>query len=229
MILNDHSDHAVCLLQIHLGGDRNFCYLLGERATGEAAAVDPGFAPEQLAQIASEQGLNLKFILLTHGHSDHTGGAGRLAALTGATIHAGAEEQVAGAVPVADEDRFDLGQRQILAWHTPGHAPGHMVYHWEGSLLTGDLLFCGKVGGTGMFFAGSSAEAEWASLHRVLTLPDKTLVFPGHDYYGGPGSRPHSTIGHERQHNPFLLCPDFEAFCALKENWLAYKEEHGIR
>jgi hydroxyacylglutathione hydrolase len=103
------------------------------------------------------------------------------------------------------------------------------VYLFEGWLMTGYLLFCGKIGGTGMFFPGSSPEAQWDSLHRIMTLPDETLVFPGHDYYGGPGDRPHSTIGYEREHNPFLMCKDFAEFCHLKENWTAYKQEHGLR
>jgi glyoxylase-like metal-dependent hydrolase (beta-lactamase superfamily II) len=130
---------------------------------------------------------------------------------------------------VRDGDRFPLGDQVVQALHTPGHSPGHTCYLFAGRLLTGDLLFCGKVGGTGPFFPGSSAGAEWKSLHRLLTLPEETLVFPGHDYFGGEGEMPHSTIGYEKVHNPFLLCADFEAFCELKENWLAYKEKHGIR
>ncbi|MFH1845843.1 MAG: hydroxyacylglutathione hydrolase family protein [bacterium] len=228
MILNDHSDASVCFLQIHLGGDRNFCYLLGDLASGTAAALDPGFEPQQLAAIAEQRGLRIAHILITHGHGDHVGGAAWLAGHTGATIHAGAAEQVASALPVDDNQIFSLGEQQVVALHTPGHSPGHTAYLFAGKLVTGDLLFCGKVGGTGPFFAGSSAEAEWKSLHRVLELPDDTLIFPGHDYYGGAGDMPHSTIGFERQNNPFLLCPDFDVFCDLKENWLAYKEEHGI-
>ena len=85
------------------------------------------------------------------------------------------------------------------------------------------------MGGTGDYFPGSSAEAQWDSLGRVLELPDETRVFPGHDYYGGRGLRPHSTIGIERTENPFLLCADFEAFMTLKETWAAYKAAHGIR
>lgn len=62
-----------------------------------------------------------------------------------------------------------------------------------------------------------------------MQLPDSVMIFPGHDYYGGEGEMPHSTIGHERRHNPFLLCRNFEEFANLKENWDTYKEEHGIR
>lgn len=229
MIVHDHSAGGLLALQIHLGGDRNFCYLFADRATGEGAAVDPGFAPERLAALAVEQGVRLTHLLITHGHGDHVGGAAALAAATGAVIHAGPQERVAGAQPVAEGEVFALGAQRLLAFHTPGHTAGHFCYLGHGLLCTGDLLFCGKVGGTGRAFPGSSAAAEWTSLRRLLTLPDETVVLPGHDYWGGEGRRPFSTIGFERAHNPFLLCADFAAFTDLKENWVRYKREHGVR
>jgi glyoxylase-like metal-dependent hydrolase (beta-lactamase superfamily II) len=228
-VINDHTGAGCRFLQIHLGGDRNFSYLLGDEKTRHGIAIDPGFAPADLARIARERELDLRQILITHGHPDHAGGASELARLTGATIHAGVLARVPGALALEEGEVFHLGEKRILSFYTPGHAPGHFCFLFEGRLVTGDLLFCGKVGGTGPHFPGSSAQAEWDSLRRIMTLPDETLVFPGHDYYGGDGSRPHSTIGHERAHNPFLLCDDFEAFCTLKENWAEYKREHGIR
>ncbi len=213
MILNDWSRGDAVVLQLHLGGDRNFCYLFGDRASGEAAAVDPGFDPDGLAAAARDAGLTIAHVLVTHGHSDHVGGLERLLELTGAAVAEGS---------------IRLGDREVTALPTPGHAPDHVCWLFEGVLATGDLLFCGKVGGTGPFFPGSSAEAEWESLHRILELPDETVVLPGHDYWGGEGEKPRSTIGEERRTNPFLLCADFEAFVDLKENWAAYKAEHGI-
>nr|MEE4267077.1 hydroxyacylglutathione hydrolase family protein [Candidatus Krumholzibacteria bacterium] len=228
-MINDHSQGETRFFQIHLGGDRNFCYLLGDLHSGEAAAVDPGFAPEKLAEIAMDQGMDIKHILITHGHSDHIGGVESLQKLTGAQLWAGAEDQVPGAQAVQDGQEILLGRTPVKALATPGHSPGHFCYLFDGRLVTGDLLFCGKVGGTGSYFAGSSAEQEHASLQKILQLPDATGVFPGHDYYGGEGAMPSSTIGHERRHNPFLIAPDFAAFCHLKDNWAVYKKEHGIR
>lgn len=225
----DHSTGDVRFLQIHLGGDRNFCYLLGDGKSGAAAAVDPGFEPDALAAIAQENGLRIGHILITHGHSDHIGGADRLAGLTGAVLHAGREDRVPGALPLADGQSLALGDLEVTALHTPGHSPGHFCFLFAGRLATGDLLFCGKVGGTGSYFPGSSAEQEHASLQKILQLPDLVGVFPGHDYYGGEGVMPSSSIGHERRHNPFLTAPDFAAFQHLKDNWAAYKKEHGIR
>ena len=90
-------------------------------------------------------------------------------------------------------------------------------------LITGDLLFIGKVGGTKTH---EDARTEWASLQRVLeTVPDETTVWPGHDY----GARPSSTIGFERRTNPFLLCPDVDAFLRLRTKWPDYKKRLGLK
>ncbi len=92
------------------------------------------------------------------------------------------------------------------------------------------IQYCGgKWGGAGDFFPESSARAEWESLRRIMYLPDESLVFPGHDYYGGEGRMEHSTIGYEKPRNPFLLCGSFEAFLHMKNNWNSYKVEHEIR
>ena len=102
MILNDNSDEGSMFLQFHLGGDRNFHYLLGDRRTREAVAVDPGFAPQEFLEIARDRDLEIKHILITHGHSDHVGGAQELARLTGAVIQAGSAAAVSGAVELAE-------------------------------------------------------------------------------------------------------------------------------
>jgi glyoxylase-like metal-dependent hydrolase (beta-lactamase superfamily II) len=229
MIRNDLSNERIRCYQLHLGGDRNFCYLLGDPTTNRAAAVDPGFEPEAFHATACELGLDIHVILVTHGHPDHTGGCRRLAELAGARVRAGAADAVPGAFPVADGQVLEVGELAIECLETPGHSPGHFCYLCEDRLVTGDLLFCGKVGGTGDYFPGSSAEQEWDSLQRLMQLPPDTLVLPGHDYYGGEGEMPHSTIGFESVNNPFLTAGDFAAFQHLKDNWAAYKKEHGIR
>ncbi len=228
-MINDHSSASLVFLQIHLGGDRNFCYLIGDRDSGQAVAVDPGFDAAGFQGIAVENELNITSILITHEHGDHMEQAGPLAQLTGATIYAGAADKVAGASQLTDGQEFSLGGHTLKALATPGHSPGHFCFLCQGRLITGDLLFCGKIGGTGSYFPGSSAEQQYASLDKIMQLPEETFVFPGHDYYGGEGTMPHSSIGHEKTHNPFLTTENYEAFCYLKDNWAAYKEEHGVR
>ncbi len=213
--------------QLHLGGDRNFHYLLGDPVTGRAVAVDPGFDAPGFAAAARERDLDITMILITHPHGDHDSAAAELAALTGARILAGVPGAYRAEV-LTDGQRLEVGDLVVEALATPGHEPHHFCFLATDHLVTGDLLFCGKVGGTGDFFPDSSAQQEWESLQKVLQLPDATVVLPGHDYYGGEGTMPHSTIGHERLHNPFLA-GDFEAFCHLKDNWATYKEKHGIR
>lgn len=226
---NPASDPDLLCRQLSLGGDRNFCYLIGDRRSQRAVAVDPGFDAPAMAAAARDLGWQVERILLTHGHSDHVAAAAELVQLTGATLHAGELEKITGALPLADGQEFDLGGFSVTAVSTPGHSPDHYCFLSPGLLTTGDLLFCGKIGGTGPYFPGSSARMQYDSLARIVKLPESVLVYPGHDYYGGPGERPYSTIGLEKAENPFLNTFDFEGFRRLKENWATYKKEHGIR
>ena len=210
MIREMGNDRLRCL-QFHLGGDRNFHYLLGDPATGKAAAVDPGFDGDGFQAAATGAGLHITAILITHGHTDHTGAARELSELTGAPILAGRAGGDLRAETLTDGGTVTVGELAIETLATPGHAPDHFCFLAAGHLVTGDLLFCGKVGGTGEFFPGSSAREEWASLQGIMQLPDDTIVLPGHDYYGGAGEMPHSTIGYERTGNPFLA-GDYAAF-----------------
>ena len=211
--------------QVRVGGDRNFGYLLGDREAGEGILVDPSFDPEMMVARARAQGLRISAILNTHGHSDHSNGNAGAKALTGASVlggpgHPGPLDRV-----LEDGDQVGFGAYSLRAWHVPGHCPDHLAFLTEpfGAGLTGDLLFVGKVGGTGR---DSDARTEWDSLHRLLReWPGHTTIWPGHDY----GARPSSTIAWERSTNPFLLCPDVEAFLRTKQEWAGFKAKHGLR
>lgn len=208
--------------QFRMGGDRVFGYLVADSVSRQAAAIDPAYTPEQIAAWARDQGYTIVYVLNTHGHEDHTNGNNAMARLTGVqALGYGAIDPRTG-TRLVDGATLPLGELAIRVIHTPGHAPDAVCYLVNGALFTGDTLFVGKVGGTDF---GAGAEAEYRSLHdKLLTLPDDTVVFPGHDV----GVAPTSTIGHERATNPFLLQPDYDAFLHLKRNWAAYKEEHGI-
>lgn len=211
--------------QLRVGGDRNFGYLLGDRETGEALLIDPSFDPEALVARAKAQGLRVTHILNTHGHPDHSNGNAVAKALTSAPIlggpgHPGPVDQV-----LQDGERLAFGAYHLLSWQVPGHCPDHLAFLVEemAAGLTGDLLFVGKVGGTG---SDHDARTEWASLQRLLSgWPEHTTIWPGHDY----GARPSSTLAWERETNPFLTCKNVEAFLRFKAQWASFKGLHGLK
>ena len=212
--------------QIRAGGDRNFGYLLGDRDTRQGVLIDPSFSPEAFVQRARDQGLRVTHVINTHGHPDHTNGNSRIAELTAAPLAAFADSLlVSPDLGLGDEQELDVGGLQLQFLHLPGHCPDHLVIYepaWR-ILITGDLLFVGKVGGT---TSDDDARTEWASLRRLLDrFPNDATVWPGHDY----GVRPSSTIGLERATNPFLRCPDEAAFLALKRDWPTIKQRLGLR
>lgn len=206
--------------QILAGGDRNFSYLFGD---GEyCAVIDPSYDEKSIRETIKASGCTLQWVLLTHDHGDHIASAESLAESFGARIAAFRTSIARYDKPLQDDDIIKVGSLRVRVFYTPGHTEDSVCYYCEGWLFTGDTLFVGKVGGTDY---GKGAMLEYKSLHeKLLTLPDETIVFPGHNV----GVRPTSTIGEEKRENPFLLRPDFESFLELKKNWLEYKREHGI-
>ena len=184
------------------------------------------YSPEAFVQRASDQGLTVTHIINTHGHPDHTNGNAKTAELTGAPVAAFKDSSlVSPDVGLANNDELAVGGLRFHFLHVPGHCPDHLVVYepfWR-ILITGDLLFVGKVGGT---MIDEDAHAEWVSLRRLLDhVPDDATVWPGHDY----GVRPSSTIRLERATNPFLLCSDLAAFLALKADWPNVKQRLGLK
>ena len=207
--------------QIKCGGDRNFAYIIGDEDSRKAAFVDPAYNTKDICARADDLELQVVYVINTHGHFDHSGGNSEVREKTGAQVIA--HESAADAdISAADGDSVEMGSITLEFIHTPGHTPDSMCVLAQEHLCTGDTLFVGKVGGTGF---GEDAREEYASLHqKLMALDDEVKVYPGHDV----GVRPVSTIGAEKQENPFLLCPDFDSFLDLKKNWSQYKIEHGI-
>ncbi|PIE33812.1 MBL fold metallo-hydrolase [candidate division KSB3 bacterium] len=209
--------------QFLTGGDRNFGYLAAEEATQKAVIIDPSYSPTKLADFAAEHGYAVEYVFNTHGHYDHTNGNAEIERLTGKTplLYGDIEPQTG--MKVVHDANFPLGDLTIRIIHTPGHTQDSICLYLGDAVFTGDTLFVGKIGGTDF---GAQARNEYDSLHQhILILPDDTRVFPGHNY----GTAPESTIKNERETNPFLIQPDFEAFVDLKRNWTAYKLAHGIQ
>ena len=211
--------------QIRSGGDRNFGYLLGDREAGLGVLIDPSFSPGTFVTRAREQKLTITHVLNTHGHADHTNGNTQAIMLTRAKLAAHPEAASKPAVPLADGQVISIGDLRLQCFHVPGHCADHIAL-FESTfelLMTGDLLFVGKVGGTS---DDESAWLEWQSLQRLVhAVPDSTTIWPGHDY----GVRPSSTMGLERATNPFLRCETPEEFLRMKAAWPAFKKEYGLK
>ena len=206
------------LEQIQVGHMAVFAYLIGDEQTGEAMLVDPAADVGRLLGEARNRGLQIRLIVNTHGHVDHIAGNADCRKETGAkiVIHEldadmltstpsimlrmfNAKASPPADITVRDGDTVAVGGISLQVFHTPGHTPGGVCLYSPGFVLTGDTLFVESVGRTD--FPGGSWEALRNSIvTRLLTLPEETVVLPGHNY----GRVPRSTIGHEKRHNPFL-------------------------
>lgn len=189
-----------------------YTYLLIDKASGEAVLIDPvdSQLERDLAALRTH-GVRLRWIAETHAHADHITSAGRLIEHTGAqaAVPAGCGIRPA-AVQLQDGDVLPFGGESLRAIHTPGHTAGSMSFLWGGHVFTGDALLIDGCGRTD--FQSGSAEALYDSItQRLFTLPDHTIVWPGHDYKG----RTHSTVGHERRHNSRLAGRSRDDFVAL--------------
>jgi len=193
------------------------CSVIGDEQSHEAIVIDPGDDIEQVIALIKKHHLHVKQIVITHAHIDHVGGAMKLRAATGAPILLNQNDYAllkmldvqATWIGVEDPGNVEIDQSvssndvvkagslagQVL--HTPGHTEGSICLYFpvEKTLIAGDTLFAGSIGRTDL--PGGSYDKILHSLHdRVLALPDDTRVVPGHG--------PQTTIGKERETNPFL-------------------------
>jgi hydroxyacylglutathione hydrolase len=204
--------------QILLNRMDTFCYLIGDEVSGRAALIDPAFEVQRLLEIARKGGYSVTHVINTHYHADHTAGNAEVTRLTGAqicihTLDADALGKVTnrtfarmlggkGSPPpkrlLVDGDTLHIGTTALKVLHTPGHTPGGICIYAPGHVFTGDTLFVGAVGRTDL--AGGNPQQLLSSIKtKIYTLPEETIVWPGHDY----GQAPASTVGDERRFNSF--------------------------
>lgn len=194
------------------------CTIFWCEATRQAAVIDPGGDIDRIQRALAAEGLTLSTILVTHGHIDHAGGVAALAAVSGVPIEGPHEEDrfwidgmaqqskmfgfpnVEAFTPdrwLQDGDRVQFGEVTLEVLHCPGHTPGHVVFfHRESGLAqVGDVLFQGSIGRTD-FPRGDHATLIASIKEKLFALGDDVDFIPGHG--------PMSTLGEERQYNPFL-------------------------
>ncbi len=205
--------------QLTVGQMAVFCYILGCEETRQALVIDPAGDEETVVAEAERADLKIKYIFNSHGHPDHTCGNARMKELTEASIvlHA-ADDDLFGSAeglrmasqwgfrpsPRADiriegDSTFDLGNLTLEVIHTPGHTPGGVCLLNDGNLFTGDTLFVGSGGRTDL--PGASLPTMLESIKKLMSLPDETVIWPGHDY----GDTPTSTIGREKKTNVYVV------------------------
>lgn len=175
----------------------NFTYLIANKETKEAAVVDSSYNADEVIKIIKMQGFTLKYIICTHGHSDHTAGNQELLSIFGAKIVAHKFSKINPDIQIEDGDVLQVGKVTLKTLHTPGHTVDSIcVLVDDRMLITGDTLFVGECGRTDM--PGGNAKSMYDSLfNKILKLEDSIEVYPGHDY----GATPSSTIGRERASN----------------------------
>jgi len=193
------------------------CSIIGDETTRDAMVIDPGDDIADVLAIIQKHKLQVRQIFITHAHIDHVGGAMKLRQATGAPILMNQNDyalvkmldvqaawlgmkspgQVEIDRSVGDSDKVEAGPLVANVIHTPGHTEGSVCLYFSAQqkLIAGDTLFAGSIGRTDL--PGGSYDKIIGSLHeKVLALPDETLVVPGHG--------PLTTIGDERESNPFL-------------------------
>ena len=194
----------------------NFVYLVGDEGTRRCVLIDPAWDVEGLLRILKEGGWTLQAAVATHGHADHIGGGLHGVNIQGLAdllkqrqvpilVHSSEAGRLTKAgIPEAslqkvdDGDVYALGETKLEFLHTPGHTAGCMCIRAGDALFTGDTMFvdeCGRVD-----LPGSDPDAMWKSLERLASLPDQTVVYPGHDY--GPTRT--ASMASQRKTNPNL-------------------------
>ena len=203
--------------KLEVGPFASNCYIVGDEESKQGIVIDPGDEAGRILNAVKDSGLDIKTIVLTHGHVDHTAAVREVAAATGARIVIHEEDvktygnkfvsiflgiQHKSPPPpdslLKDWDTVSAGKLNFSVIHTPGHSRGSICLLGEGVLFSGDTLFKCSIGRSDVPASGGDQEQLLESItKRLMVLEDDIKVYPGHG--------PETTIGAERRGNPFLV------------------------
>ncbi|MBT5855320.1 MBL fold metallo-hydrolase [bacterium] len=206
------------LEQLPLGPMANFIYILGDSGTKKVAIVDPAWDVPAILHRVEQLGATLESVLLTHGHHDHVNGLEELLERHSVPVYLSEHEaefytpEVEGLVRTKDMEVIHVGDLAIECIHAPGHTPGGQCFRMGNHMITGDTLFVGACGRTDL--PGGNTETLYETLDMLKTLPDETIIYPGHAY----GDATTDTIGNQKLTNPFLYSRNQTEF-SRKRNW----------
>ena len=221
----NNEESELIIEQIEIGSMANFTYIVGSRSTREVAIVDPAWDIEGLIKHLEERDYTLTAALATHYHPDHVGGGMGGHSIVGVAelmehkpvkvyVHKHEADGMKKVTALSDSDlvkvgsgdTLDVGNVQIEFLHTPGHTPGSQCFRVRNTLVSGDTLFidgCGRVD-----LPGSNSEDMYHSLQKLKSLPDDTLLLPGHNY----GQVPNATMAETKARNSYLSVQNLETW-----------------
>jgi glyoxylase-like metal-dependent hydrolase (beta-lactamase superfamily II) len=188
--------------QIPVGMMQNFSYIIGDEDSKICAVVDPGWEVKKILGVVEKHDLNVKIILMTHSHYDHSNALKEIVDATDAVVYIHEKEEneikklgIDKIEIIEDNDEISIGKIKVKVLHTPGHTPGGVCYLVDNKLITGDTLFVENIGRVDLPDGDAKKMAE--SLKKLKKLDEEIEVYPGHDY----GSKQSSTIGYEKKNN----------------------------
>ncbi len=218
-------DNELIIEQIQIGPMQNFTYLVGSRSTREVVVVDPAWDIDALMKRINEQDYKLTAALVTHYHPDHCGGSFGGHSVPGISemlgvhpvriyTHRQEAEGLKKVTGVSDSDlkkvdsgdKLKVGDIEIEFLHTPGHTPGSQCFRIRNTLVSGDTLFidgCGRVD-----LPGSNSEDMYHSIQKLASLPEDTLLLPGHNY----SQVPQATLEEVKRINTYMRIPNLETW-----------------
>ena len=185
--------------QIQVGNMQNYTYIVEDEETSESIVIDPSWDLDKIEEIITRKGLEVKYIVNTHHHFDHTLGNEALSKSLKSQIIQHKNSTLSNDITVSDGDTIEFGNTKLKVIHTPGHSKDSICLLGENKLFSGDTIFVGNCGRVDL--PGGSAKELYHSLFDILYgLGDDIEILPGHNY----GSAPTSTIGNEKRTN-FVL------------------------